>query len=89
MMAAALVRRRLALPVCGFAFFASGAGAPAASEAAAWEALRTGSVVLFRHATAPGSGDAAGMRLGDCSTQRNLDAAGRAQAARIGEAIRA
>ena len=89
MMAAALVRRRLALLVCGVAFFASGIGAPAASEAAAWEALHAGAVVLFRHATAPCTGDPAGMRLGDCSTQRNLDETGRAQAARIGEAFRA
>nr|WP_264185368.1 histidine phosphatase family protein [Roseicella aerolata] len=29
------------------------------------------------------------MRLGDCATQRNLDAAGRAQARRLGEAFRA
>lgn len=29
------------------------------------------------------------MRLGECSTQRNLDATGRAQARRIGEALRA
>jgi phosphohistidine phosphatase SixA len=29
------------------------------------------------------------MRLGDCTTQRNLDAAGRDQARRIGDAIRA
>ncbi len=88
-MAAARVRRRLALLVCGVAFFASSTGAPAASAAAAWEALRAGAIVLFRHATAPGTGDPAGMRLGDCSTQRNLDEAGRAQAARIGEAFRA
>ncbi len=29
------------------------------------------------------------MRLGDCTTQRNLDAQGRSQAARIGEVMRA
>lgn len=63
-------------------------GRPPASEAAAWEALRAGAIVLFRHAHAPGGGDPGGMRLGDCSTQRNLDAAGRAQAVRIGEALR-
>ncbi len=65
--------------------------ASAAGEAAAGEALRGGggAVALFRHATAPGAGDPPGMRLGDCSTQRNLDEAGRAQARRIGEAFRA
>jgi phosphohistidine phosphatase SixA len=59
-----------------------------ASEAAAWEALRNGAVVVFRHANAPGVGDPAGLRLGDCSTQRNLDGAGREQARRIGAAFR-
>jgi phosphohistidine phosphatase SixA len=60
-----------------------------ATEAAAWEALRQGGIVLFRHAHAPGGGDPAGMRLGECATQRNLDGQGRAQAIRIGEAMRA
>lgn len=68
---------------------ATTAGPAAASETVAWEALRAGAIVLFRHAQAPGGGDPAGMRLGDCATQRNLDAAGRSQAARIGEAFRA
>lgn len=82
--------RRLALPACAAALLlVPDTGSPAASEAAAWEALRADAVVLFRHATAPGTGDPAGMRLGDCSTQRNLDGAGRAQAPRIGEAVRA
>lgn len=47
-----------------------------------------GVVVLFRHALAPGTFDPPGMRLGDCSTQRNLSDAGRAQARRIGTAQR-
>jgi broad specificity phosphatase PhoE len=34
-------------------------------------------------------GDPARMRLSDCATQRNLDATGRAQARRLGEAFRA
>ncbi|KQT47599.1 hypothetical protein ASG43_09320 [Aureimonas sp. Leaf454] len=42
----------------------------------------------MRHAEAPGVGDPAGFRLGDCATQRNLSAAGREQARRIGEAIK-
>ena len=60
-----------------------------ANAADPWDALRAGGIVLFRHAEAPGFGDPPGMRLGDCATQRNLDAAGRAQARRIGEALRA
>jgi phosphohistidine phosphatase SixA len=45
-------------------------------------------VVLLRHALAPGTGDPADFQLGDCSTQRNLSAEGRAQAAAIGQAFR-
>lgn len=64
--------------------------APGAARAEdAWEVLRQGGIVLFRHATAPGGGDPPGMRLGDCTTQRNLDATGRAEAARIGAAFHA
>lgn len=50
--------------------------------------LRDGDVLLFRHALAPGGGDPDGLRLGDCSTQRNLSDAGRDQARRIGEQLR-
>jgi phosphohistidine phosphatase SixA len=64
--------------------FAALPQAAAASEAAAWDALRSGAVALIRHANAPGTGDPPGMRLGNCATQRNLDDRGRAQAARIG-----
>ena len=54
-----------------------------------WDALRTpGSVVVLRHSYAPGAFDPPSARLDDCSTQRNLDATGRAQAGRIGERFR-
>ena len=63
--------------------------APAA-RADAWAAAREpGAVLMMRHATAPGTGDPAGFRLGDCATQRNLSEAGRAQARRIGAALAA
>lgn len=53
------------------------------------EILRTpGHVILMRHASAPGTGDPDGFRLDDCATQRNLSAAGRAEAAAIGAALR-
>ena len=56
---------------------------------AIWEALRTpGSVVVLRHSYAPGGFDPPTARLDDCSTQRNLDETGRAQARRVGEAFR-
>jgi phosphohistidine phosphatase SixA len=59
------------------------------SDAASWLELKTpGSIVLFRHALAPGGGDPPGMRADDCSTQRNLSDEGRAQAGRIGKALR-
>jgi len=64
---------------------------PARADAgaeAAWTVLSQGGIVLFRHANAPGGGDPEGMRLGNCATQRNLDAEGRAQAGRIGDAFR-
>lgn len=58
------------------------------AEDAAWAALkRPGTHALMRHATAPGTGDPAGFALGDCATQRNLDAAGRDEARRIGTAL--
>ena len=58
----------------------------AAQDTNAETLLRQGGVVaVFRHALAPGSFDPPGFRLGDCSTQRNLNDAGRAQARRIGE----
>ncbi len=43
---------------------------------------------MIRHATAPGSGDPENFQIGDCSTQRNLDDRGRAQARAIGEWLR-
>jgi phosphohistidine phosphatase SixA len=54
-----------------------------------WSALQSGTIALFRHANAPGTGDPPGFQLNDCSSQRNLNAAGRAQAKRIGDQFRA
>jgi phosphohistidine phosphatase SixA len=67
-------------------------GAASAGEGEAlWSLLRGGGqVVLMRHAsTDPGPGDPAGFRLDDCATQRNLSAAGREEAQRIGALFRA
>ncbi|AFZ67221.1 histidine phosphatase family protein [Deinococcus peraridilitoris] len=69
---------------------ALGLGTPSiASAQNDWRVLTNGAVVLFRHALAPGTADPPGFRLNDCRTQRNLNAEGRAQARRIGEAFRA
>ena len=45
-------------------------------------------IMMIRHAEAPGNGDPDGFQIDDCSTQRNLSAAGRAQAERLGFYIR-
>jgi phosphohistidine phosphatase SixA len=60
------------------------------ADEALWSLLRAGGqVVLVRHAeTDPGVGDPPGMKLEDCSTQRNLSERGRAEARRLGEVLR-
>jgi phosphohistidine phosphatase SixA len=60
-----------------------------AEEAVFDDLRRGGHVLLMRHALAPGTGDPAEFVLADCATQRNLSDAGRAQARRAGERLRA
>ncbi|OOG42934.1 histidine phosphatase family protein [Polaromonas sp. A23] len=62
----------------------------ALADDALWTLLKGGGqVVLIRHAlTTPGVGDPEGMRLDDCSTQRNLSDEGRAHARQLSEAFR-
>ena len=64
---------------------------PAASQDAAWAALRQGNAVaLVRHAQAPGgAGDPPGFKLQDCTTQRNLSTQGRGEARALGARFRA
>ena len=50
---------------------------------------KSDSVLLMRHALAPGIGDPAGYKLQDCKSQRNLDATGRAQAQKTGQWLKA
>lgn len=45
-------------------------------------------VYMIRHALAPGAGDPAGFRLGDCATQRNLSGDGIRQAKEIGNRLK-
>ena len=47
-----------------------------------------GSVLMLRHALAPGFGDPSNFQLGDCSTQRVLDEVGKEQSRQIGNAFR-
>ncbi len=61
---------------------------PAGAFANDWDAFETpGAFALMRHALAPGIGDPAGFDIDVCATQRNLSAAGRDQARRIGAAF--
>ena len=66
-----------------------GSASVAQATESIWETLRApGGVVVLRHSYAPGAFDPPDARLDDCSTQRNLDERGVAQARRIGEAFR-
>jgi phosphohistidine phosphatase SixA len=77
----------LAAALC-LALLPAAAGA-AASTADAWpELAQPHTIVLFRHATAPGMGDPPEFKLNDCTTQRNLNDAGRAEARKLGEQFR-
>ncbi|QBQ39214.1 histidine phosphatase family protein [Pseudoduganella plicata] len=67
------------------------AAEPAAASAdELWQRLQAGGhVLVVRHAaTEPGLGDPPGFVLGDCATQRNLSAPGRADAQALGAAVR-
>ena len=62
----------------------------AVDDAALWKAARDGeAVIIMRHALAPGIGDPASFDVNDCTTQRNLDETGRAQARGLGDRFRA
>ncbi|MEY2709794.1 MAG: hypothetical protein RL031_667 [Actinomycetota bacterium] len=60
-----------------------------AKNLAIWDQLQgsnpKGYVLLMRHALAPGVGDPPNFKVNDCSTQRNLNAEGRAQASEMGQ----
>ena len=42
-------------------------------------------IIFLRHALAPGTGDPSHFQVDDCSTQRNLNEEGRAQAKKLGQ----
>jgi broad specificity phosphatase PhoE len=86
-----LNRRHVTTSLIGFAL-----GAPLLARAQAatgdgdfWTLLRQGgNVLLMRHAqTESGIGDPPNFRLGDCSTQRNLNDVGREQSRRVAAAF--
>jgi phosphohistidine phosphatase SixA len=67
--------------------FAFAVAAQAAGPVPLAELAKPGRLLMLRHANAPGTGDPPSFRQGDCATQRNLDATGRAQAAKLGERL--
>jgi len=78
----ATVRRLIVVVLLGWASVAQ-------ADESVWDALREpAGIEVLRHSYAPGTFDPPTARLDDCSTQRNLDEAGRAQATRVGEAFR-
>ncbi len=88
-------RQLLKWGVCGPLVVSAASGASGSAHAATPESqtidhLRKGGcIVLIRHSmTVPGIGDPPGMRLEDCTTQRDLSAEGRAQARRVGQWFR-
>ena len=83
-------RRAAALLIVFLATVAGGGAERAGADGAALTALTApGAVGVMRHALAPGYSDPSHFQIDDCSTQRNLDAAGRAQARATGAALRA
>jgi len=83
------VRRSPAACLRGFLFLALAFGGAASADEALWGKLQAGGFVVFiRHGlTDPGVGDPPGFKLGDCKTERNLNAEGRAESRRLGEAF--
>jgi broad specificity phosphatase PhoE len=83
----------LALAALVLAYSVARADSPSdpAAQAKLWALLQGGGqVVLMRHGvTYPETGEAPGARVGDCATQRNLSAAGKAEARQVGAAFRA
>ena len=79
------------LVLLAFFFWAGTVRADSSADDAAWKRIAQGGVaVMIRHArTEPGVGDPPNFRIGDCTTQRNLSAEGRAQAKRLGAAFAA
>lgn len=71
-----------------FAILLLSAGPASGDDAVLARLQEPGTVLLLRHALAPGTGDPPGFQLDDCSTQRNLSEAGREQARALGERLR-
>ena len=71
-----------------FLFFSSVIARAEGYPLSAYAKSPIGKILFLRHALAPGNGDPIYFSLDDCSSQRNLDAAGRQQAAALGKLFR-
>lgn len=80
-----LIHRKLLLAAAALAMIAGTAFAAGPLPLA--ELAKPGRVLILRHAVAPGVGDPSNFRLGDCTTQRNLDETGRRQAVALGQRL--
>ena len=84
MIAPPALRKGVAAALTAAALVVLASPAQAAETLPLTELAKPGRVLMLRHARAPGTGDPPNFKLNDCSTQRNLDDAGRAQAAELG-----
>jgi phosphohistidine phosphatase SixA len=81
---------RLFLPVALLLLSFSGIPKAAQAENNPWQVWQQAGVhAIMRHATAPGFGDPENFKLGQCNTQRNLNAQGLAEAKALGKQIQA
>ena len=81
--------KRLMKPAVVLLLFSTFLGSALANDQDLIKQMQTGNAVLMvRHALAPGIGDPENFSLEDCSTQRNLNAAGREQARAMGQWLR-
>ena len=85
--------RKTVLPTCGLIALVLVAvtlnvGAARADSAAVAALKQPQTFAMMRHALAPGFSDPEHFTIGDCRSQRNLNAAGREQARATGKAVR-
>jgi len=81
--------KRLGILACVMVLFLASTSFARADEQDLIRQMQSGNAVLMiRHALAPGIGDPESFDLNDCSTQRNLNQAGREQARAIGQWLR-
>ena len=86
-LAVAFTFMRTAQLILASFIFVLGGAVWAADVISLTELAKPGRVLMLRHANAPGIGDPPNFKLEDCSTQRNLDSAGRAQAQALGQRL--